>query len=325
MPEKAKIAIYWASGSCGGCDVSVLDVDEKILDITEEADFLFWPAALDFKYSDVRGLEDGEIDICFINGAGLRTSEDEEIIELLRKKSDKIVALGSCSCFGGISGMGNEKGKEDVFAEKYEKAPSLVDSQGIYPETVTQVPEGELTLPEYNENVRALDQFIDVDYYLPGCPTEPDLVVEAIDAALSANPPESDHIFAEEKNLCHQCKYDPPEEKLVKEFRRVHNTEIEDECFLKQGIICVGPATRGGCEARCIEGGFPCRGCFGPAPDVDDQGAKMVSLLGSILDSEDRGEIQRIVDDISDPLGTFYSYGLPTSILGKSRRSKWKR
>ncbi|MFP4005857.1 MAG: oxidoreductase [Candidatus Hadarchaeia archaeon] len=320
--EKLKVAIYWASSACGGCDVRFLDIDEDILDVVDIADFIFWPCAMDFKLADLSGVEEGGIDICFINGAGVRTSEDEEILEELRCKSKKVVALGSCSCLGGVPGLGNVTDREGIFKRKYEGSPYLENPEDVRPQSVTEVPEGELTLPEFRNYVRALDQLIEVDYYIPGCPPEEEFILEAVERIGGGEDLPDGYVFAEEKTLCDECSYDPPEERTVKEFKRVHEVELKDECFLKQGIICMGPATRSGCGARCIEGNFPCRGCYGPSRKVEDQGAKMVGLLGSIVDSVDEEEIERVVGGISDPLGTLYSYSLPKSFLQRGREEK---
>jgi F420-non-reducing hydrogenase small subunit len=102
---KAKLALYWAA-SCGGCDVAVLDTNEKILDIAALADIVLWPIAVDFKYHHIEAMKDGEIDLCLFNGA-IRNSEQEKIARLLRSKSKVMIAFGSCACFGGIPGLAN--------------------------------------------------------------------------------------------------------------------------------------------------------------------------------------------------------------------------
>jgi F420-non-reducing hydrogenase small subunit len=77
----------------------------------------------------------------------------------------------------------------------------------------------------------------------------------------------------------------------------------------------MGPATRGGCGVRCIVGNSPCRGCYGPPSDVTDPGAKMMSAIATMIDSNDDKEIVKIIETIDDPAGTFYRYSLPGSIL----------
>ena len=74
---KPKIALYWCS-SCGGCEESVIDLAEDILKVVEAVDIVFWPVAMDFKYSDVEAMADGEISASLINGA-IRMDEQEHI------------------------------------------------------------------------------------------------------------------------------------------------------------------------------------------------------------------------------------------------------
>ncbi len=319
--EKLNFAFYWTA-SCGGCEVVVLDIDEKILDVVEVADIVFWPCAMDFKYDEVEAMDENEIDVCFFNGA-IRNEENKEIAELLREKSEVMVAFGSCSALGGIPGLGNDKSKEEIFEKAYISTFSTDNEDEVYPQTETEVSEGELTIPGFLEDCKALDQVVDVDYYLPGCPTNPDLIVQAVEAIAEGElPPAGANLasLAGAKTVCDECDRELADEKVVTEFKRIHEAEDNGEdCLLEQGIICMGPATRVGCDARCLEANFPCRGCFGPPDDVKDQGAKMLSVLGSIIDSEDEEEIKDIIEDITDPLGTFYSYGLPKSLLEKRR------
>ena len=98
--------------------------------------------------------------------------------------------------------------------------------------------------------------------------------------------------------------------------------KIEDKCLLEQGIICLGPATRGSCEARCLDANMPCTGCGGPTPNALDQGAKMISALASVLGIEGEEnmkdeEVQKLIDQIVDPIGTFYKYGLPNALINR--------
>jgi F420-non-reducing hydrogenase small subunit len=92
-----------------------------------------------------------------------------------------------------------------------------------------------------------------------------------------------------------------------------------DLCLLEQGVVCLGPATRAGCGAKCVAAGVPCRGCYGRPSNVRDPAGKMVSALGSIIDSTDPDEIERILDGIPDLLGTFYRFGLADSMLRRAQ------
>ena len=313
---KLKMAVYWGA-ACGGCCVSVLDVHEKLFDVVAAADLVFWPIALDTKYKDVEAMADGEIDLTLFNGA-VRNSENEHIAHLLRKKSKILVAYGSCAHMGGIPGLANFSNREAIFKRVYEESESTTNPEKIYPVQEYKVPEGELELPEFYNDVRTLNQVTDVDYYLPGCPPQTERLVEVFMAIVTGAelPPKGSVVGALNKSQCDECDRKKSDNKLIKHFYRP--TQVQDDgvtCFLEQGIICMGPATRSGCGYRCIKGNAPCRGCYGPPPDVTDPGAKMMSAIGTMIDANDEKEIEKIVATIDDPAGTFYRFSLPGSIL----------
>ncbi|MBU1036256.1 oxidoreductase, partial [bacterium] len=102
ITEKKKLKLAIGLGStCSGCDIAILDLGVKLLELIGLADIVYWPTAFDFKHSDLKELEDKEIDITLYHGT-IRTTEHEEIARILRKKSKVLIAFGSCSCFGGI-------------------------------------------------------------------------------------------------------------------------------------------------------------------------------------------------------------------------------
>jgi F420-non-reducing hydrogenase small subunit len=314
--DKLKFAIYWAA-ACGGCDVAILDINEKILDVAANVDIVLWPLALDFKYKDVAALPDGSVDVCLFNGA-VRNSEQEEIANLLRAKSKVMVAFGACACFGGIPGLGNVSNREKIFRKVYHDTFSTVNTDTVVPRTKHEVPEGALTLPEFYDVVKSLPQAIPVEYFVPGCPPPVDLILTAVTAILKGELPPAGATIASEKVLCDECERERSEEKTVKQFKRPWEM-IPDKgkCFLEQGLVCAGPGTRGGCGARCVKANMPCRGCFGPPPGVRDQGAKLLAAMASLVASDDPEEIAQVVGGIDDPLGTFYRFGLANSALGR--------
>ncbi|MCK4989056.1 MAG: hypothetical protein KAS29_01165 [Bacteroidales bacterium] len=313
---KLKMAIYWGA-ACGGCCVSVLDVHEKLFDIVAAADLVFWPLALDFKYSDVQKMPDGYIDVCLFNGA-IRNSENELMAVLLRQKSKLMVAYGSCAHMGGIPGLANFFDRKSIFDRVYFKSESTENPEGITPQPKYDAPEGELDIPAFYNDVLPLKSVACVDYFIPGCPPQSERLLEVFQAIASGGelPSKESVVGALDKSQCDECKRTKTDNKSVKKFYRPWEIEDDGEtCFLEQGILCMGPATRGGCGVRCIEGNAPCRGCYGPPPDVTDPGAKMMSAIGTMIDSNDDEEIQKIVEQIDDPAGTFYRFSLPGSII----------
>jgi F420-non-reducing hydrogenase small subunit len=323
--KKLQIAFYWAA-SCGGCEIAVLDIDEKILDVVALADVLFWPVAMDFKYKDVEAMDDNHIDVCFFNGA-IRNDEQKHLAELLRKKSKVLVAFGACAVNGGIPGLANIADREEIFNVAYLDNASIDNPKKVVPKTKVKVKEGELTLPEFYNSVSTLNQTVDVDYFLPGCPPTPDLIMTAVGAIVENKLPPKGSIIGSLKSVCDDCEFEKSEKKIKEIKRRYEIDKLEDKCLLEQGIICMGPATRGGCEARCLDAKMPCTGCGGPTPNSLDQGAKMISALASILGLEDEEkmsdeEVEEMINSIVDPVGTFYKYGLPSAIVNKKVMKK---
>jgi F420-non-reducing hydrogenase small subunit len=327
--EKLKFAFYWAA-SCGGCEVAVLDINEKILEVVQLADIVFWPCAMDIKYKDVENMPDKYMDVCFFNGA-IRTEEQEHMAKLLRRKAKVLVAFGSCAYEGCIPGLANLHNKKEIFKRIYFETPSTRNPQSATPKTKVEVEEGVLTLPEFYDTVKTLDQTVEVDYYIPGCPPPVDLTLRAIDAIAKNQLPPKGSVLAPLKSVCDECPLNPlKKEKLqIPEIHRIHEVIPDpNKCFLEQGIICMGPATRGGCNAKCIEGGMPCTGCGGPCPNSPEQGAAMISALASLLGLEEEKEkytesdVQKLIAQIKDPVGTFYMYSLPSSILRRKVMKK---
>jgi len=320
--SKPRVGFYWCA-SCGGCEEAVVDLAETILDVVELVDIVLWPCAMDFKRADVEAMADGEMAVCFVNGA-IRSSEQREMAELCRRKSQLLVAFGSCSHTGGIPGLANLYSLDSVLQSSYgENTFSNVNPDGVVPQTKTEREEGVLELPLLDKEVKALDQCVPVDYYLPGCAPPVKLIVDAVTAVVSGELPPKGTVLAPDIALCNDCPRidSKPEEPFITEFKRPHEILIDpDKCFLAQGLLCLGPATRCGCDHACIEGNMPCTGCLGPVGNVRDQGAAALSAIASLVASDDADEVAAMMDKIPDPVGTLYRYSVPSSILFKHAR-----
>ncbi len=313
---KPKVAFYWCA-SCGGCEETVVDLAEDILKVVDAVDIVLWPVALDYKLKDVEAWEVGEVAVAFINGA-VRLSEQEKWVKLLREKCSMVVAFGSCAHLGGIPGMANATSKQEIFANKYHRSPTVDNPDGIVPQEETTVDGYELELPKFWQDVKPLDQVIDVDYYLPGCPPPFETVAVAVNAILEGKLPPKGSVIAPEKALCESCERNEtkPDELTISEFKRLAtSTPDPEKCFLAEGFLCMGPATRSGCGERCINGNMPCRGCFGPTPDALDSGLKMLGAVASRGIGETQEEANDFASSLADPIGTLYRFNLPTSIL----------
>jgi F420-non-reducing hydrogenase small subunit len=284
-------------------------------------DVVFWPVAMDAKYKDLEAMPDKSITLTLFNGS-IRNEENEHLAKLLRQKSAILVAFGSCATEGCIPAMANFSNPADIFSAVYDSV-STDNPNGLRPVYNWQTPEGpSIHIPVFNQTIRTLDQVVDVDYKMPGCPPESDqiaAVVELVIKALNGEaelPPPGSVIGAGGSTVCDDCRR-KRNIKKIKQFVRIHEVEEVDPalCLLEQGILCNGPATRNGCGALCPQAGAACIGCYGPAEGVVDYGARLMTAVASVIDSRDPDEIEAILDGIPDPAGSFYRFSLAHSLL----------
>jgi F420-non-reducing hydrogenase small subunit len=323
IKSKPKLAFYWAA-SCGGCEITITELGMRLVDLSEQVDIVFWPAAMDFKYVDVEAMGEQSIDFCFFNGA-IRNSENEHIAQLLRRKSKALIAFGSCSHLGGIPGLANLFDVETLLQRVFDDIPSLDESRGTRPKPVNKVKEGEIKIPRLYEHVKSLSQIVNVDYFMPGCPPVVEQVWQVLQIMLHGKlPARGSVIGATSKTNCDECDRKKGDSFLtIKEFHRPHEVKLDPElCFLTQGVICCGPATRAGCGLPCVKANMPCRGCYGPPEGVLDQGAKLVSAIGALVNTDEPQKIQEILSKIADPVGLAYRFSLASSFLSELKYKK---
>jgi len=324
MTVKPKLAVYWAA-SCGGCEIAVANLHEKILDLDAALDFMFCPCLLDTKKKDIEALPDKAIAVTLFNGA-LRTEENVEMANLLRRKSQLLVAFGSCAKGGCIPALANFSTREDLLRSVFIDNSSVDNPAGVIPSGTTSFPEGDIHLPALLERVKHLAQEVEVDYYIPGCPPESEQIWNVIEVILSGDlPPKGSTIGCGNLTVCDDCDR-TKEEKRITAFRRNYEFYPEPKvCLLEQGMLCMGIATRNGCGAPCTKANMPCTGCYGAPDGNSDQGAKMVAALGSVMDigdttglseSEIAGRVDSFLASIPDYAGQFYKYTLASSTLG---------
>jgi F420-non-reducing hydrogenase small subunit len=319
MSDKPKFAMYWAC-SCGGCEIAVLNINEKILDVDANFEVVFWPVAMDAKIKDVEAMPDKSILLTLFNGS-MRNSDNVMMAKLMRQKSQILVSFGSCASEGCIPGLANLSSMKEIFDTAYQTV-STDNPQEVRPHWKTTVPEGDLYLPEFFPVLRTLDEVVDVDYYMPGCPPESHqsaavvaLVVDVLHGQ-AALPPKGSVIGAGGSTVCDESPR-TRNVKTIKKFVRVQDVAVIDPqmCLLEQGIPCNGPATRSGCGALCPKAGAQCIGCYGPADGVADFGARLMTAFSSVIDSKDPAEIDHILDGLPDPVGQFYRFNLAKSLL----------
>jgi F420-non-reducing hydrogenase small subunit len=184
-----------------------------------------------------------------------------------------------------------------------------------------------------------LSEVVEVDYVLPGCPPSTPLVAAAMERLLSGDlpprglSPDLDRpaergwgggtVLAPNASLCETCPRvtSKPETLELSALRRIATTAVDPErCFLAQGLVCLGPGTRQGCQPGCVEAGMPCRGCFGPLDGVRDAGAAMLSAFASLLAGSEE-ERERLAQGLVDPAGTFWRYSFAAGLLPRRPRA----
>ncbi len=288
---KVTAASVWLQG-CSGCHVSLLDLNEELLEFFE---------VIDLKASPIQDIkETPEVTVGLVEGC-VSNSHNVEVLKKIREKSQILVALGTCACFGGIAGIRNIFHKQDLLSRAYVEAPSV--EGGHIPSSST--------IPEFYPDVKPISDIVKVDYYIPGCPPLPTMIRDVLLALAKGEEP-----VLPKKSLCDECGREhkemlvPKREFVTEAVTSVMELDSIDpnKCFLEQGVLCMGPATREGCHARCMKGNMPCRGCMGPTPGALEQGAKIINALASVLPA---GGLM-FMEDI---VGTGYRYSLPVSIV----------
>lgn len=289
-----KVAEEWLN-ICGGCEVAILDLGEKLLDVLPSLEFVHMPVLMDHKYFGQMGekseFEIPEADVGMISG-GIRNEKEKHVTEEMRKQCKTLIALGSCACFGGIPALANMYTLDDLY-EKVFRGSKSTELNGGTPS---------YDLPPLTDRVYALDEVVDIDLYLPGCPMNPAIILEALTNLLEGKPTE-----LPERSVCDDCPTKREEKSDVGLKRPLQDAAFtpgeydQMRCLNEQGILCLGPVTRSGCgkpfvsgddaTPRCIKGYMPCRGCFGPIRARANPLVDMMTALSSI------GLDAKLVDD----------------------------
>ncbi len=283
-----KVAEEWLN-ICGGCEVTVLDIGDTLLDLLPVLDFVHIPVLMDHKYfgqtgeGDPNVIQIPEADVGIISG-GIRNEKEKHVAEAMRKSCKTIIALGSCACYGGIPALANMYTLDELHNKVFRESVTT-DSADTPKEQ----------LPPLMDRVYALDEVIPVDLYIPGCPTAPELIAQAVTALLEGKP-----FTMPERSVCDEC---PTKREKKASGGTINRTltplEVKvgepwenTRCYMEQGWLCLGPVTKAGCAQsmgeteqavpRCIKGHMPCRGCFGPIRKGANPMVEMMGALSSI-------------------------------------------
>ncbi len=273
----ARLAEEWFA-ICAGCEVTILDIGEPLIDLLKQVTIVHMPVLMDHKLYGQTGegteLEIPEADIGIITG-GIRNEEHRKIAREMRKKCKTLIAMGTCACSGGVPALANLYTTEQLCDQVYRDGVTTVAGA-----TPTE------EVPALTDRVYAVSEEVPVDLQLPGCPTTPETVAAALTALLKG---ESYAPMA--KSVCDECPA-VREKKAVSTLKRRLEAPAftpgrplsEMRCLMEQGFLCLGPATRGGCGGsqgtpRCIRAYMTCEGCFGP---ISERANPMVDMMGAL-------------------------------------------
>jgi len=163
--KKIRLATIWLDG-CSGCHMSILDMDEKLIEIAEFVDVVYSP------YVDAKEFPPN-VDLTIVEGA-LSTDHDIAIIKKIRENSKLILALGDCAITGNISAMKNLFGSNAVLQKGYFDLADI-NKNKEYPSKI---------VPKLLDKVLPLHEVVKVDFFLPGCPAPSNAIYEMLKALI---------------------------------------------------------------------------------------------------------------------------------------------
>jgi len=305
-----KVAEEWFA-ICAGCEVSILDIGEPLLDLLPKLDFVHIPVLMDHKIfgqvGEKKNIEIPDADVGIITG-GIRNEEHIHLAHEMRKKCKVIIGLGACATNGGIPALANQWDLEELYEKVFRNSKST-DS----------APTPNISIPSLTDRVYALSEYIKVDLEIPGCPPVYDHIADALVALL-----EGKTWKLPNKSVCEECPT-KREFKAITKLKRPLTMEgftpgmplNEMRCFNETGYLCLGPVTHSGCGGhskipRCIKGYMPCRGCMGPVRADSNPLVDMVGAFASVgLDAK----------EIPDRVATMYRYlGAQGKLKPKKKR-----
>ncbi len=290
--SKVTVNIEWLS-DCSGCHVAIVDLHEKILNVLDAVEIQRCPVL-----TDVKGYPKATVGL--VSGA-IRNEHDRHAAEQMRASCDIIVAWGACAVFGGPAGAGNIHTPAEICNAVY------FDNK-----TTTSASPPSREVSPLEPIVTPLDQAIDVDLYLPGCPPHPAFVFESLSALVEGRQPKVNR-----RSVCAKCKRTMDKTDVSQIKANSEGLPNAEQCFLSQGYSCMGSVTIDRCLAPCPDNGVPCTGCAGasmqiltePNRDIRTEIADRMSRLTHI----DRDEIVRSLERSSKSL---YSYTMATTMIG---------
>lgn len=290
--DKVRLNTEWLC-DCGGCHVAIVDLHEKILQVVENIEIQKCPVLTDVK-------DYPEADVGILTGS-IRTEHDRHAALEMRKKCKTIIAFGTCAVYGGLHGAGLAHTSEEIMDYVYKTTPT----------TKTDfIPDSDITGLEHV--VTPIDEVIDVDLYLPGCPPHAHFIFESLSALVEGRTPK-----AGQDTVCAGCKRTMKKTDVTGIVSSQDGIAENDVCFLSQGYICLGSVTLDRCLAPCPNHGIMCTGCAGPTmqilsepnhdirTEVSDRMARLTKI-----------DKDTIISHMEKSAKTHYAYAMATKMIG---------
>lgn len=169
--RKIRLATAWLGG-CSGCHMSFLDLDERLIDLAQQADLVYSPIA------DVKEFPE-DVDVTLVEGA-VANVDHLELAQQIRARSKVVVGFGDCAVTGNVTSLRNRLAVDDLLTQVYREGPGKAPRGG----------EADTVMPALLPKVLPLHQVIPVDVFIPGCPPDPERIWSAVTALLAGQPVE---------------------------------------------------------------------------------------------------------------------------------------
>ncbi|MCL2790846.1 MAG: methyl viologen-reducing hydrogenase [Desulfobulbus sp.] len=260
--------------ACSGCEVALINSGDLFLGLLEQVAIVHFPLIMDHKYAGgaKERLDLPQAEIGLVSG-GVATKKHLEILRTMRAQCQTLVAFGTCATHGGIPALRNQwtakQAFHTIFHQDGDESSATFDDSSLL------------------DRVYSIDEQVEVDLFLPGCPPHPETIIEAVGSLVSGQQP-----HCTEKSVCEHCPMVRTGTSQPTVRRFLNNADYDPaepvsatRCLLEQGLLCMGPVTASGCGGRetpqCIRARVPCRGCYGPVRRQSNQLLDILNALAS--------------------------------------------
>jgi F420-non-reducing hydrogenase small subunit len=290
--NKIRLNTEWLC-DCGGCHVALVDLHEKILGVLAKVEIQKCPVL-----TDEKGYP--EADIGILTGS-VRTEHDRHAAIEMRKKCRTIIAFGTCAVYGGLHGAGLAHSREEIMHHVYRKSPS----------TKTDFIPGN-SISGLEKMVTPIDEVIDVDLYLPGCPPHAHFIFEGLNSIIENRAPK-----VGKESVCAGCRRTMVKTEVESIIEQNEGVPDKATCFLSQGYICQGSVTLDRCLAPCPNHGMPCSGCAGPTMQVLTEPTRDIRTeISERMARLTKIPYDTIKTHLEKSAKTQYAYAMATKMIG---------